>query len=288
MDAINILEEIIDFKNKELKEHETKYKKAEVERLKFVEIRLLPMSVAFEFPDMDYKEIQNQFFLNDLIYQKKGEYLFRKYGMNAEEGSLVLFQIDNKIIASANLIKVDKFKKVKYKLYKGAYYFDVDTIKVFEPITANELYEIDSNFKRFSQVKQHIDSSKHELIMDLINSKEQVKLPEEVDDDSKQLYEGIRKQIFVNAYERNSKAKAECIKIYGPKCAICGFDFGKVYGRKFEGKIHVHHIKPLNEIDKEYAVNPEKDLIPVCPNCHFILHSKVGGTYTAEEVRKFI
>lgn len=32
------------------------------------------------------------------------------------------------------------------------------------------------------------------------------------------------------------------------------------------------------EIHDEYEVNPETDLISVCPNCHMILHSKIGGT----------
>jgi predicted HNH restriction endonuclease len=31
-----------------------------------------------------------------------------------------------------------------------------------------------------------------------------------------------------------------------------------------------------------------KDLIPVCPNCHMILHSKPGGFYTVEEVKNML
>lgn len=105
---------------------------------------------------------------------------------------------------------------------------------------------------------------------------------------SKQYIEGCKKTIIINAYERNIKARSECIKIYGTKCSICDFDFGKVYGELFKNKIHVHHKVALNEIDIEYEVNPKEDLIPVCPNCHLILHSKVGGTYTIDDVKKFI
>ncbi|MGL4363204.1 MAG: HNH endonuclease [Cellulosilyticaceae bacterium] len=61
---------------------------------------------------------------------------------------------------------------------------------------------------------------------------------------------------------------------YGSKCILCGFDAREAYGQKFEGMIHIHHIKPLNEIEREYIVDPIRDLIPVCPNCHMILHSK--------------
>jgi DNA-binding response OmpR family regulator len=34
----------------------------------------------------------------------------------------------------------------------------------------------------------------------------------------------------------------------------------------------------------DYIVNPEKDLIPVCPNCHMILHTKkADGQYLSVE-----
>ena len=43
--------------------------------------------------------------------------------------------------------------------------------------------------------------------------------------------------------------------------------------------IHVHHIIPLNEIKEEYTVDPIKDLVPVCPNCHAMLHRKINEEY---------
>ena len=47
----------------------------------------------------------------------------------------------------------------------------------------------------------------------------------------------------------------------------------------------MHHIIPLSEINREYQVDPAKDIIPVCPNCHVALHSKPGGTYTPDELK---
>lgn len=102
--------------------------------------------------------------------------------------------------------------------------------------------------------------------------------------EQKQLLEGAKKQIVVNAYERNSEARRKCIEYYGTRCSICGFDAGSIYGEKFERMIHVHHIKPLKEIGAEYVVDPIQDLVPVCPNCHMILHS-TNNTYTLEELK---
>lgn len=54
-----------------------------------------------------------------------------------------------------------------------------------------------------------------------------------------------------------------------------------------KGFIHVHHIVPLHTIKSDYVVNCATDLIPVCPNCHAILHKSVKGKFlTAEELRE--
>lgn len=114
-------------------------------------------------------------------------------------------------------------------------------------------------------------------------------LPEElVATQGETFTEGAKRQIIVNAYERNPNARHKCIQILGSKCIICGFDFGAYYGPDLEGKIHIHHIKPLHLIDETYEVDPEHDLVPVCPNCHMVLHSKQGGTYSVEEVQKMV
>ena len=253
------------------------------------EIRLLPMSKKYEFPDMSYEEIQKSYFLNHLIKEQQGYYYFRNTGITCPEGSLILFQIDGEVIASARLLRTEKFKVPKEGLYKGAIVFDTNSISVFNPITAEEIASIDSTFRGFSQVKQKLDYSKIDDVLNLIDKKQQSQFPEELGLlESEKYIEGVKKQITINAYERNEKARKECIKIHGSDCKICGFDFGKVYGKEFEGKIHIHHIKPLNEIDETYEVNPATDLIPVCPNCHMILHSKVGGVYSVAEVRKMI
>lgn len=89
-------------------------------------------------------------------------------------------------------------------------------------------------------------------------------------------YEGATKTISVNAYERNPEARRKCIEHYGYDCFVCGFNFEKVYGEIGKGYIHVHHLKPLSEIKEGYLVDPIKDLRPVCPNCHALLHVAKG------------
>ena len=115
-------------------------------------------------------------------------------------------------------------------------------------------------------------------------------LPEEVVEEiDGPILEGAKKTITVNSYERDPKAKKKCKDYYMKRdghitCQICGFDFGKEYGLEYANRIHIHHILPLSEIGETYVVDPIKDLIPVCPNCHLILHD--GKGITVEELKK--
>ncbi len=91
-------------------------------------------------------------------------------------------------------------------------------------------------------------------------------------DETEEHLEGATKQVFVNAYERNPKARAACIKQYGVTCIVCGFNFQAKFGPIGKGFIHIHHLKPIAKQSGEHVVNPTTDLRPVCPNCHAMLH----------------
>lgn len=108
-------------------------------------------------------------------------------------------------------------------------------------------------------------------------------LPEEVPET---LMEGAKRTITVNYYERNSAARNACIKAHGILCSVCGFDFESFYGGRGKGFIHVHHIVAISDIAQEYEVDPVKDLRPVCPNCHAMIHRKIN--ISIEELRSEI
>ena len=99
-----------------------------------------------------------------------------------------------------------------------------------------------------------------------------------------QLFEGAKRTITVNSYERNPLARRQCIEHYGTTCSVCNFDFGKEYGEIGQGFIHVHHLTRIADIGETYEIDPIKDLRPVCPNCHSMLHSD-KDTLTIEELK---
>lgn len=110
--------------------------------------------------------------------------------------------------------------------------------------------------------------------------------PDEVD--SVQTFrEGAVRQVSVKAYERDPKARQKCIDYYGSSCSICGFDFGRAFGQLGKGFIHVHHLRPISEIAEEYEIDPIKDLRPVCPNCHAMIH--LGSPpFSLEEIKMLL
>lgn len=84
--------------------------------------------------------------------------------------------------------------------------------------------------------------------------------------------EGAEFEVGTKRYERSKVNRAACIEIHGLSCSVCDLNFEKVYGELGEGFIHVHHILPVSMMGGSYTVDPGKDLVPVCPNCHAMLH----------------
>lgn len=89
-------------------------------------------------------------------------------------------------------------------------------------------------------------------------------------------------------YERNQKLRDQCLKYYKTcKCQICGFDFEKKYGEIGMNFIEVHHIEQLSLIRQAHVIDPTLDLIPLCSNCHSMIHRKTPP-YTPEELKEMV
>lgn len=101
---------------------------------------------------------------------------------------------------------------------------------------------------------------------------------------AERFWEGALRRITVNAYERDANARSACIAHFGTNCRVCGIGFCATYGELGSGFIHVHHTRPLAEVRSGYAVDPQRDLIPVCPNCHAMLH-RTSPPLTIEQLK---
>jgi len=92
------------------------------------------------------------------------------------------------------------------------------------------------------------------------------------------LEEGEIKEMHISKHERNAALRKACIEHWraqqGGKilCAACGMSFGERYGAVGEGYIEVHHLCPISQIEGVHAVDPKTDLVPLCANCHAMIH----------------
>lgn len=191
--------------------------------------------------------------------------------------------------AKAQTINDDAYLTEKGKKLNTGKTEKYHRLKILKVIYSNEL-GIEKlkkqGLSKSPQNSQRLSLELSDYINDIFNNDNL--FPNEIADTRPIYSEGAVQQVLVNKYERNPKARLECINYYGSyKCQICNFDFAQVYGEIGKEFIHVHHIIPLNEIGNEYIVNPINDLIPVCPNCHAMLHRKYNGTELSfEELQK--
>ncbi|WP_235735716.1 HNH endonuclease [Nocardioides alcanivorans] len=89
------------------------------------------------------------------------------------------------------------------------------------------------------------------------------------------LSEGAVVRVDVNKYERNPVARMQCIAHYGSRCWACDLSFADTYGDLGAGYIHVHHRVLVSSYEGEtYVVDPIRDLVPLCPNCHMMIHRR--------------
>lgn len=109
-------------------------------------------------------------------------------------------------------------------------------------------------------------------------------------EDASSSLEGRLIESTSNRRERKRENRERCLANYDrqrPPCVVCGMNFYDEYGLIGCGFIHVHHTKPAAVFDAggEELV-PSKDLVPVCPNCHAMLHA--GMDATKGEVRSVL
>ena len=100
--------------------------------------------------------------------------------------------------------------------------------------------------------------------------------------------EGTLKTYFGKRYERNPKNREHAIEIHGLDCYVCGFNFEEVYGERGKDFIEVHHLQPLSTLEEATEINPDTDLVPLCANCHRMIHRNQTHVLTIDELKAII
>lgn len=99
--------------------------------------------------------------------------------------------------------------------------------------------------------------------------------------------EGAVKQVLARKYERSRFNRNLAIQIHGTTCLGCGFNFEEFYGVVGNGVIEVHHLEPVHLMEKVRVVDPRTELVPLCSNCHTLVH-KIDPPYGLSELQHFV
>ncbi len=99
--------------------------------------------------------------------------------------------------------------------------------------------------------------------------------------------EGSVRKTLTTKYERSPINRALCLAAKGYSCSVCGMNFQRTYGELGREFIHVHHTVPVSKMGENYTVDPLKELFPVCPNCHAMLH-RTDPPMPIEELRSLL
>lgn len=131
------------------------------------------------------------------------------------------------------------------------------------PIVSDEHDEVD-----YLRVAEHWGGYMLGMVLSLLDV-----VP--LNDDQLEGYaEGGSIRVLSNRYERNPLNRTACILAQGCTCKVCGMNFLAKYGEIGRDFIHVHHITPVSQLRQGYVIDPLTDLVPVCPNCHAMLHKE--------------
>ncbi len=251
-------------------------------------VRVLPMS-AKEFPGHSTEDVQFQFFLSELPRRESGAYEYRSAGMQAEPGTVVLFQFKKQVIASAVLKGRNQFEKPN-GLYHGALLFDVFSIRVFDAVDSAQMKAVwPDEFTKFNNNKSVLSAGGYpEFERRLNNVRAPVfgldDLSQRVDDAVKEASHHSAEERLVRlaqaspkprkvavttyVYDRNPDVIVEVLARAKGICERCKRSAPFVRKSNGEPYLEVHHEIRLADGGHDTVENA----VALCPNCHRQVH----------------
>lgn len=229
---------------------------------------------------VDWRQ-SNNFAVGDIVFIYKGK---------PEQRVAFRMEVIGVEIKEEDALDQEKFWTDQLAYFDGLGQSNYVRFKLLEEILddAMSLQQLHAHgFNGYIQSVQHCPEEAIEFMLNPYGTDNSEDYDVDYPADNEELYEGALMEVKVNKYERNRKAREKCIELKGRKCLVCGRDFEETYGDIGKGFIHVHHLVPISSIGKEYQLDVEKDLAPVCPNCHYMLHRK-NPPYTIEELQRMM
>jgi len=266
---------------------------------------------------LDYQFIAYLFFIKDSkrfvpISQEKFDFIFEQLGivdfrtrnnlswenynkycelikvvrdfLKSKSGSSTLLDAHSFLWILSNQIQKDQLIKE----------FDSELLKIKKEMHNLEIMVDQTNNSNNDQLPDDITQKSDEIVQKIQGGIDIVANQSNDPYDDEVLYEtitylpeGNRNAVLVNKYERNPKARKLYIDHWKAICSVCNFNFEQFYGEIGRGFIHIHHLNPVSLIEELQDIDPIKDLIPLCPNCHSMVH-RANPPLTVLELKRIV
>lgn len=239
----------------------------------------------------------------DIIIKNTDLSVFKNKGSGIPQGTRWFWEVED--------IKYGKkvYITIKYNFNEYKCYIEIDKVNRtrlkwrsdFEGVLHRRFHnyekyfnKLDNNYiesiMRFNKINKFL----YELEFIDLNNIDKNFYNEEIEydeDDYKEynfIKEGSSFYSYSKKYERDPKNRLRAIKIHGTKCIACGFDFEQAYGVRGRGFIEIHHVNPLYTLEGEMVINPKTDLVPLCSNCHRMVHRERENILTINELKNIL
>lgn len=157
---------------------------------------------------------------------------------------------------------------------------DVETVNDFDRLIEAWLTSNSDELKLI--VLRHANEKSDKVLIEQVfykASDQEILLSEEFGlEPTQELFNEGKEKLRLHLIKERSRALVSVAKEKWQKenngdvlCSICSFSFHKTYGEIGYGFIEAHHINSIASLTADTIVRL-KDLIPVCSNCHSILH----------------
>ena len=227
---------------------------------------------------------------NDLIFpalQLLNQALHR--GLSTTQ---LIKQLRERLQPTGHDIEIIKGRKDDYFSQK------VRNLKSHNTLTQKELATYISGYWAITTAgRKYLDEN--EEVYDSLKSQgfKEVDISKQVEKDFKELVieEGSIELKGIRQRKRSQKLREEKIKEIKEKnkgkisCVVCDFDFSDKYDGHGEGYIEIHHLEPVSlGSTSQNMKDALKKVVPLCSNCHRMVHRDKDNLLTPEALRKIV
>lgn len=219
------------------------------------------------------KEVRNFFGIEGLRNKEKVEIKI----IHEQVEYSARIEMDNQPYPRSRMMWKADFSNVIKRNFPNEYSIFLDTEKTTDEIGAKLKFIKASSDVNTYMVEFVIPISGQVILDDLEAEDEEFNGPQRA--------EGNALMYYGRRYERDPINRQLALEYHGHSCVACGFNFEEIYGERGKDYIEVHHIKPLSTLKIEMVIDPKKDLVPLCSNCHRMVHRKKDDVLSIEDLQ---